>query len=104
MNKQKILSYIEDLEDKAKQSDKYFIERNELYAENQQLKAELELYKGSLKKEHEQVHRANDLEDRIDKAIEYIENEGHGYDITGDGYYCLDEDNQNELLKILKGE
>ena len=46
----------------------------------------------------------DDLQDRINKAIEYIENEGHGYDITGDGYYCLDEDNQNKLLEILKGD
>lgn len=38
MNKDKIYAYIEDLEDKAKLSDKYFIERNELYIENQQLK------------------------------------------------------------------
>ncbi len=95
MNKQKILSYIEDLEDKAKQSDKYFIERNELYAENQQLKAELELYKGSLKKEHEQVHRANDLEDRINKAIEYLK-------LSNPAHWS--NENEIELVKTLKGE
>ena len=44
------------------------------------------------------------LQQRIDKAIEYIENNGHGYDITGDGYYSLDEDEQKELLEILKGD
>lgn len=45
----------------------------------------------------------NKLKERIDKAIEYIENNGHGYDITGDGYYSLDEDEQKKLLEILKG-
>ena len=44
------------------------------------------------------------LQNIIDKAIEYIENNGHGYDITGDGYYSLDEDEQKELLEILKGD
>lgn len=43
-----------------------------------------------------------ELHNKIDKAIEYIEDYGHGYDCTGDGYYCLDEDNQKELLEILK--
>ena len=41
----------------------------ELQEENQELKAELQLYKGSLKREHEAIHRANDLEEVIDKAI-----------------------------------
>lgn len=66
-----------------------------LQQENQQLKAELELYKGSLKKEHEQVHRANDLEDRIDKAQKYLKDNRNT---------CFFDEDINYLLKILKGE
>lgn len=40
----------------------------ELLEENQKLKAELQLYQGALKREHETIHRANDLEEVIDKA------------------------------------
>lgn len=45
----------------------------ELQEENQELKAELQLYQGALSREHEAIHRANDLEERIDKAIDLIE-------------------------------
>lgn len=39
MNMKKIINdYIDDLEMKAKQSDKYFVERNELYIEKEQIK------------------------------------------------------------------
>ena len=39
MNMKKIVNdYIDDLEMKAKQSDKYFIERNKLYIEKEQIK------------------------------------------------------------------
>ena len=44
-----------------------------LLKENQKLKAELQLYQGGLKREYEAIHRANDLEERIDKAIDLIE-------------------------------
>ena len=40
----------------------------ELLEENEKLKAELQLYQGALKREHEAIHRANDLEEVIDKA------------------------------------
>lgn len=39
MNMKKIVNdYIDDLENKAKSSDKYFIERNKLYIEKEQIK------------------------------------------------------------------
>lgn len=39
MNMKKIVNdYIDDLEMKAKQSDKYFVERNELYIEKEKVK------------------------------------------------------------------
>ena len=45
-------------------------EKNEeLQQENKKLKAELQLYQGALKRENEAIHRVNDLEEIIDKAI-----------------------------------
>ena len=39
MNMKKIVNdYIDELEDKAKHSDKYFVERNELFIEKEQIK------------------------------------------------------------------
>ena len=43
----------------------------DLLKENQELKAELQLYQGALKRENEAIHRVNDLEEVIDKAIEF---------------------------------
>ena len=40
----------------------------ELQEENQELKAELQLYQGALSREHEAIHKVNDLEEVIDKA------------------------------------
>lgn len=53
--------------------DELFDEMENWKEENQELKAELQLYKGSLKREHEAIHRVNELEEVIDKAIEYLE-------------------------------
>ena len=86
---------------------------DELLEENQGLKAELQLYQGALKREHEAIHRVNDLEERIDKAIEYINKYAWQEDIIGgiytttgkpaiDRYMQLEWDNCNELLEILK--
>lgn len=47
---------------------------NETQKENEKLKAELQLYQGALKREHEAIHRVNELEEVIDKAIDYVEN------------------------------
>lgn len=45
------------------------------------------------------------LQDRLNKAIEYIEDKGHHYDsYFGEGYYSLEEEEQEKLLEILKGE
>ena len=48
--------------------DELFDEMENWKEENQKLKAELQLYKGVLKKEHEAIHRVNELEEVIDKA------------------------------------
>lgn len=85
----------------------------ELQEENQELKAELQLYQGALKREHEAIHRVNELEEVIDKAIEYINKYAWQEDIIGgiytttgkpviDRYMQLEWDNCNELLDILK--
>ena len=64
----------------------------ELQEENQELKTELQLYQGALSREHEAIHRANDLEERIDKAIEYLEEPNR------DSF----DYNKAKLLEILK--
>ena len=45
----------------------------ELQEENKELKAELQLYQGTLKREHEAIHRVNDLEEVIDR-LNFIKN------------------------------
>ena len=41
-------------------------------------------------------------DNKIDMAIEYLKTNGYGYDCCGDMCYFLDEENQKELLDILK--
>ena len=64
----------------------------ELQEENQELKTELQLYQGALKRENEAIHRVNDLEKVIDEAIKRLEK----------GIFIIPKDT-NELLDILKG-
>lgn len=73
----------------------------ELQEENEKIKAELQLYQGALKREHEAIHRVNDLEEVIDKAKEIIMQpnieirEYHSCDMD---YVYVNE----QLLEILK--
>ena len=76
---------------KAEYGTKAQVERDLLKEENQKLKAELQLYQGSLKREHEAIHRVNDLEKVIDEAIKRLEK----------GIFIIPKDT-NELLDILK--
>lgn len=46
--KNKIIEYIEELEDKARESDRFFLERNEYYAEMQRLKRAIETYQSAV--------------------------------------------------------
>lgn len=71
-----------------------FINQSDEDKYNMLLEAAAEIH--GLEEENKQL-KAN-----RDEAIEYIENEGFGYDITGDGYYCLGEEEQKELLSILE--
>ena len=81
----------------------------ELQEENQELKAELQLYKGSLKREHEAIHRVNDLEEVIDKlkdkTKENIENakcEVTTLTIGDKAYYQYIEKILDNYVDILK--
>ena len=65
-----------------KEEKPYYQDKIMLLEENQKLKSTLELYKGSLHREHEAIHRANDLEEENQELknqqkefIEYLENE-----------------------------
>ena len=51
-----------------------------------------------------QINRDNKAQRRIDKAIEYIENEGEHTDCSGEPIYYLDEEQEEELLEILGGD
>ena len=77
---------------KAEYGTKTQIERDLLKEENEKLKAELQLYQGALKREHEAIHRVNELEKVIDEAIKRLEK----------GIFIIPKDT-NELLDILKG-
>lgn len=73
--------------------DYYFEKYCDLKEENQKLKAELQLYQGALKREHEAIHRVKDLEKVIDEAIEYLEEPNRdSFDYS-----------KAKLLEILKG-
>ena len=77
----------------------------ELQEENQELKAELQLYKGALKRENETIHRANELEKVIDQAIKYInDNLIISSILDGKKYYTINNYSfdYRELLDILK--
>ena len=85
--------------------DELFDEMENWKEENQKLKAELQLYKGVLKKEHEAIHRVNDLEKVIDEAIEYInDNLIISSILDGKKYYTINNYSfdYGELLDILK--
>ena len=79
---------------KAEYGTKVQIERDLLKEENEKLKAELQLYQGALKREHEAIHRVNDLEEVICKIRKRL------LDLS----YLNDELIDRELLDILKGE
>ena len=66
--------------------DFYFEKYCDLKQENEKLKAELQLYQGALKRENEAIHRVNDLEEVIKKAIEYINKYAWQEDIIGGIY------------------
>ena len=72
----------------------------ELLEENQKLKADLQLHRGALKREHEAIHRANDLEEVIDRIEKYIEKETRIYGLSMSKGLGIHFDN---ILGILKG-
>ena len=73
----------------------------ELLEENEKLKADLQLHNGALKRENEAIHRVNDLEEVIEKAIEYIEENKLNTNKISE-MLCGSE--VMTLLEILKGD
>ena len=57
MNKEKVFAWIESLEDMADQSDRYFVERTELYKENQE--------------KDKEIDRLNNIIDGMEKFFKY---------------------------------
>ena len=74
----------------------------ELQEENQELKAELQLYQGALSREHEAIHRVNDLEKVIDEAIKLIEDSYYSKNTTDIDSIVLSSDKLIKVRKILK--
>lgn len=67
LSKMNLISVVQQLPKEDVETIQGYVEMIE--EENKKLKAELQLYQGALKREHEAIHRANDLEEIIDKAI-----------------------------------
>ena len=86
---------------KAEYGTKVQVERDLLKEENEKLKAELQLYKGALNREHEAIHRVNELEKVIDEAIKRLEKDYKfaNYDIP---LLTKDEQLAGKLLEILR--
>lgn len=87
---------------KAEYGTKVQVERDLLKEENQKLKAELQLYQGALKREHEAIHRVNDLEKVIDEAIKLIEDSYYSKNTTDIDSIVLSSDKLIKVRRILK--
>ena len=87
---------------KAEYGTKAQVERDLLKEENEKLKAELQLYQGALKREHEAIHRVNDLEEVIDKAIKLIEDTYYSKNTTDIDSIVLSNDKLLIIREILK--
>lgn len=72
MNKERLIEYLEKLEWEARQSDKFFIERNELHIENQKLKKERQELRSWLKEETKKGGSSIDLAIRIHTIQEVL--------------------------------
>ena len=72
LSKMNLISVVQQLPKEDIETIQGYVEMIE--EENEKLKAELQLCQGSLKREHEAIHRVNELEEVIDKAIDYVEN------------------------------
>ena len=82
--------------------DYYFEKYCDLKEENQKLKAELQLYQGALKREHEAIHRVKDLEKVIDEAIKLIEDSYYSKNTTDIDSIVLSSDMLIKVRRILK--
>lgn len=105
MNKEKVFAWIESLEDMADQSDRYFVERTELYKENQEKDKEIEKLNNEIKtllkengNKEKVIIKQNNI---IDNTIKYINKYQKDKNIFKLHNLRL---NSNKLLNILKGD
>ena len=71
LSKMNLISVVQQLPKEDVETVQGYVEMIE--EENKKLKAELQLYQGALKREHEAIHRVNDLEEVIDR-LNFIKN------------------------------
>lgn len=77
MNKEKVFAWIESLEDMADQSDRYFVERTELYKENQAKEKEITIMKKYFQMiiylgyDYDGFNNVEDLKGLIDALCKY---------------------------------
>lgn len=69
----------------------------ELQEENQELKAELQLYQGALKREHEAIHRVNDLEEDISNLLNIIHKNCNELKCTSDEWLVIQKYQDKEV-------
>lgn len=82
--------------------DELFDEMENWKEEAKELKAELQLYKGALNREHEAIHRANELEKVINEAIKLIEDSYYSKNTTDIDSIVLSSDKLIKVRRILK--
>lgn len=75
MNKEKVFAWIESLEDMADQSDRYFVERTELYRENQEKDKENERLKEIAHKMHLWIFLHSGDEQKVYDELELTDEE-----------------------------
>lgn len=77
-----------------------------LEQENEKLKAELELYKGTLKREHEVIHKVNELEEENEELKKQLEEANKMCELYVKSLYnaelCECKNQQKEFIKFLE--
>lgn len=123
MNKEKVFAWIESLEDMADQSDRYFVERTELYKENQVKDKEIERLNKELKEKKEIInkfiadenggvsYKLQNENDRLNNIINELEKESHlgmlenqNNNDYAKGLYCAYEYINKKIKELKEGK
>lgn len=107
LSKMNLISVVQQLPKEDVETIQGYVEMIE--EENEKLKAELQLYQGALKREHEAIHKVNDLEEENQKYKEVIDKVSSQIKLYGKyngekctrGFSVMTAD-FNKLLDILK--